>query len=117
MLSVVSAEKSQFAMAGLEIVGWVCDINGRRPDERKIAKLMNWPIPTSCDEVRAFVGLAVYFRILVEMFQIIMIPLYAVLKKDAVFVWEKEQQEAFDTIKGILCTFPAGLPIDYLLIP
>lgn len=104
-------------MAGLEIVGWVCDINGRRPDERKIAKLMNWPVPVSRDEVRAFVGLAVYFRILVERFQIIMIPLYAVLKKEAVFVWADEQQEAFDKIKSVLCSFPAVMPIDYLLVP
>ena len=64
----VSAEKSQLAMSGLEIVGWVCDSNGRRPDERKISKLADWPVPVNRDEVRSFVGLAVYFRILVKDF-------------------------------------------------
>ena len=113
----VSAEKSQLAMSGLEIVGWVCDSNGRRPDERKVAKLTNWPIPTNKDEVRSFVGLAVYFRILVECFQIIMIPLYAVLRKNAVFVWGKAEQTAFDEIKTILSSFPAVMPIDYQLVP
>lgn len=113
----VSAEKSQLAMSGLEIVGWVCDSNGRRPDERKVAKLVNWPVPENRDEVRSFVGLAVYFRILVEGFQIIMIPLYAVLRMDAAFMWGMAEQRAFDEIKAILSTFPAVMPIDYSLIP
>ena len=67
--------------------------------------------------MRSFVGLAIYFRILVECFQIIMIPLYAILKKNAIFVWEEAEQTAFDTIKSVLSTFPAVMPVDYSLIP
>ena len=46
-----------------------------------------------------------------------MIPLYAILKKNAVFVWEEAEQTAFDTIKSVLSTFPAVMPVDYSLIP
>ena len=114
---VISAEKSQFAMSGVAVVGWVCDFNSRYPDEAKVAKIVEWPIPTSIHEVRSFVGLAVYFRVLIERFAIIVIPLYILLKSGAIFYWHKEQQEAFDELKRILSTFPAVLPIDYTLDP
>jgi hypothetical protein len=115
--AVISAEKSQFAMGGVEIVGWVCDFNGRHPEESKVAKLVEWPVPKDKDELRSFVGLAVYFRILVEFFQIIMEPLYFVLRKDSKFEWGEPQQIAFDRVKEKLSTFPAVLPIDYTFLP
>ncbi|KAJ6102680.1 hypothetical protein N7486_005107 [Penicillium sp. IBT 16267x] len=110
---VISAEKSQFVMKGVAVVGWVCDRNGRRPDEVKVAKLVDWPTPMTVFEVRSFVGLAVYFRIVVEKFGIIIAPLYQLLKAGAPFVWGAKQQLAFDEIKRILSSFPCVLPIDY----
>ncbi|KAJ6114337.1 hypothetical protein N7486_000115 [Penicillium sp. IBT 16267x] len=110
---VISAEKSQFVMKGVAVVGWVCDRNGRRPDEVKVAKLVDWPTPMTVFEVRSFVGLAVYFRIVVEKFGIIIAPLYQLLKAGAPFAWGAEQQLAFDKIKRILSSFPCVLPIDY----
>ncbi|KAJ6110929.1 hypothetical protein N7486_003164 [Penicillium sp. IBT 16267x] len=110
---VISAEKSQFVMKGVAVVGWVCDRNGRRPDEVKVAKLVDWPTPMTVFEVRSFVGLAVYFRIVVEKFGIIIAPLYQLLKAGAPFAWGAEQQLAFDKIKRILSSFPYVLPIDY----
>ncbi|KAJ5963047.1 hypothetical protein N7481_001456 [Penicillium waksmanii] len=111
--AVISAEKSQFMMKGIEVVGWVCDINGRRPNEAKVAKVAQWPTPLSKDELRSFVGLAVYFRILIEKFQIIMKPLYEILRKNAHFVWMEAHQVAFKEIKLRLSEFPSVLPIDY----
>jgi hypothetical protein len=111
--AVISAEKSQFMMSGIEVVGWVCDFNGRRPDEAKVAKVVEWPTPKSKEELRSFIGLAVYFRILVERFQVIMKPLYMNLRKDTAFHWEAAHQNAFDEIKHRLSTFPSVLPIDY----
>lgn len=115
--AVISAEKSQFAMSGIEIVGWVCDFNGRRPEEGKVAKLIDWPVPANKDDLRSFVGLAVYFRILVERFQIVMEPLYRSLRKDTVFFWGDDQQTAFDDVKQKLSTFPSVMPLDYSFLP
>ncbi|KAJ5636868.1 uncharacterized protein N7484_010181 [Penicillium longicatenatum] len=107
---VISAEKSQFAMSGVAVVSWVYDKDGRRPDEVKVARLVFWPVPTSVPEVRSFVGLAVYFRVIVEKFGVIITPLYLLLKAD-------DQQLAFDEIKRILSTFPCVLLIDYDWLP
>ncbi|KAJ5303745.1 uncharacterized protein N7443_003405 [Penicillium atrosanguineum] len=48
----VSAEKSQFTMSGIEVVGWICDIHGRRAEENKVAKLLDWPTPLNKDELQ-----------------------------------------------------------------
>lgn len=66
---VVSAEKSHFCMSGLKMVGWVCDYDGRHADEKKVAKVLHWPEPESVSELRGFLGLANYFRILVYRYQ------------------------------------------------
>ncbi|KAJ5542891.1 Retrovirus-related Pol polyprotein [Penicillium sp. DV-2018c] len=111
--AIVSAEKSQFMMSGMEIVGWICHLNGRRPEEAKVAKVIEWPVPQNKIELRSFVGLAVYFLILIEKFQVIMKPLYLALRKDTHFEWGPAHQTAFDEIKQRLSTFPSVLPIDY----
>ncbi|KAJ5110888.1 hypothetical protein N7532_001423 [Penicillium argentinense] len=110
---VISAEKSQFVMQGVAVVGWICDASGRRPDEIKVAKLVDWPTPTCVSEVRSFVGLAVYFRVVIAGFAMIIAPLYKLMKSGAHFQWGKEQQQSFDETKRILSTFPVVLPIDY----
>ena len=115
--ATIAAEKSQFVMAGLKIVGWVCDYDGRHPDEVKIAKVLDWPVPVNVPELRGFVGLAVYFRVLIDKFQWIMEPLYRPLRKGTKFFWGLDQQKAFDKIKSILTTFPVVMPIDYNVNP
>jgi hypothetical protein len=114
---VVSAEKSQFLMSGIKMVGWVCDYDGRHADSAKVAKLLNWPVPTNIVELRGFNGTAVYFRVNIEKFQWVMEPLYRPMRKGNSFFWHTEQQEAFERIKEILSTFPVVLPLDYTQVP
>ena len=104
-------------MSGVAVVGWVCDINGRYPDEAKVARIIEWPTPQNIHDIRSFLGLAVYFRVLVEGFAIIARPLYILLKGGALFLWRDEQQESFDELKKILSLFPTVLPIDYSFKP
>ena len=58
---VISAEKSEFCMSGVKMVGWVCNYDGRHMDQKKVAKVLDWPIPMTNQELHGFVGLAVYF--------------------------------------------------------
>ena len=38
--AIVSGEKSQFCMAGIKIIGFVCDTRGRLPESAKVAKVV-----------------------------------------------------------------------------
>ncbi len=35
----ISGAKSQFYMAGIKVIGYLCDIEGRHPDTAKIIKI------------------------------------------------------------------------------
>ena len=115
--TTITAEKSQFVMAGLKIVGWVCDYNSQHPDKVKIAKVLNWPVLVNVPELHGFIGLTVYFQVLINKFQWIMEPLYYPLHKGIKFFWGLDQQKAFNKIKSILTTFPVIMLIDYNIKP
>jgi len=55
--------KSQFCMAGIRIIGYLCDIEDRHPDTAKIIKILEWLYCDSVIEARAFLDIYVYFRI------------------------------------------------------
>jgi RNase H-like domain found in reverse transcriptase len=109
----VAGEKSKFCMAGLKIVGYVCDSDGRHPDQRKILAIIEWPDCQNTTEARAFLGVCVYYRIWVQDFAIIAAPIFKLFRKDSIFRWGPEQGEAMDTLKAALTTAPALMLIDY----
>jgi hypothetical protein len=43
----ISGSKSAIGMSSINIVGMVCDYDGRRPEQKKVGKIVNWPVPRS----------------------------------------------------------------------
>ena len=68
MGTTIAAEKSQFVIAGLKIISWVCDYDSQYPDEVKITKILNWPVLVNISKLYEFIRLAVYFWILINKF-------------------------------------------------
>ena len=58
------------------------------------------------NEVRSFHGLASFYRRFVKDFSTIVAPLNAIVKKDVVFKWGQEQENAFMTLKDKLTKAP-----------
>ena len=57
----IAGAKSQFCRAGIKIVGYICDANGRHPDTSKVLKILDWPECTDTTSARAFIGVCVYY--------------------------------------------------------
>jgi hypothetical protein len=55
--------------------------------------------PTNPTEVRAFLGLAGYYRMFVEGFSSIARPLTQLLKKDKKFEWTEKCEQSFQELK------------------
>ncbi|CAJ0604217.1 unnamed protein product [Cylicocyclus nassatus] len=84
------------------------EISGRSysPAERNLRAIQDFPTPTSIKEVKAFVGMANFFRKFIPNFSLIATPLYALLKANAKFTWEAAQKEAFSRLKTCLLSKP-----------
>ena len=65
-----------------------------------------WPAPKTLDEVRSFLGLCGYYRCFVDNYADVAKPLTGMLKKGAEYVWGKEQQRSFRTLKQALISYP-----------
>ncbi|KAK1682034.1 hypothetical protein QYE76_042882 [Lolium multiflorum] len=80
-------------------------LGGIAVDPAKI-KTCKWKAPTTCTEVRAFLGLAGYYRRFVEGFSSIARPMTQLLKKDKKFEWTDKCEESFQQLKLRLTTAP-----------
>ena len=98
--------KCHFAETSVNFLGFVVSANGISPDPDKIFAVQSFPRPKSVKDVRSFLGLANYYRRFVHNFAKISSPLNRLTRKDIVFVWTPECEEAFLDLKRRLCSAP-----------
>jgi hypothetical protein len=75
-------------------------------DPTKIEAIMEWPSPMNVSEVHNFMGLAGYYRWLIEGFWKIESQITELQKKNKKFVWTEKCMEAFQRLKELLKTTP-----------
>ena len=75
-----------------------------QPQQDKLATVRDLPAPTDISSLRAALGLFSYDRKFVHNFSSIAFPLNSLLKKDRPWMWGEEQQQAFTTLKDLLCS-------------
>lgn len=76
------------------------------PDPAKVSCIEQYPSPTSVRQLRAFLGLANYYRQFVPEYGAIAAPLNSLLKKDVAFEWTSAHQSSLDSLKQHLCSAP-----------
>ena len=81
----VKPKKCKFAQERTQYLGHVISAEGIQPDPANIEKVAQYPTPRTVKHVRAFVGLASYYRRFVKDFAKIAAPLHGLMKKDARF--------------------------------
>ncbi|KAK8916356.1 hypothetical protein KSP39_PZI022892 [Platanthera zijinensis] len=98
--------KCEFWLREVAFLGHVITGHGLSVDPAKVEAIINWPRPTTVTEIRSFLGLASYYRKFVNGFSAIALPLTKLTRKNVLFLWTKECQEAFDELKTRLTTAP-----------
>jgi hypothetical protein len=102
----VNLSKCSFVQQKLHYLGHVINPEGVATYPKKVAIVQNWPTPINVKDVRSFLGMAGYYRKFVQNFGLIGKPLTNLLKKGEQFVWTRQAEEAFQTLKRALVTAP-----------
>jgi hypothetical protein len=89
-------------------LGHVISLEGIIVDPRKVHDVFDWEPPKSIHRVQSFLGLAGYYRRFIPNFSKISKPITELLKKGTKYVWSKECDEAFQTLKKLLMTSQEG---------
>ena len=100
-------QKCIFASSSMNFLGYVINKNGYTPSLSKIEIIKEIPAPTTVKEVKRFVGMASFFRKHIAKFSMIVEPLTRLTRKNIPFVWNDEQQKAFEKIKNLLGEKPS----------
>jgi hypothetical protein len=109
-----SGYKAILCAEEITVVGHRCTVDGRLPDESRVAKIVNWGPCADLSEVRAFLGTIGVVRVFIRNFAHRAYALVMLTRKDFPFVFGPEQISSQEDLKQALLESPALRPIDYL---
>jgi hypothetical protein len=87
-------------------LGHVITEEGVLVDPDKIRSIMEWPTLKDVPDIKSFMGLAGYYRRFIKGFSKIGCPITTLHKKGANFMWKRECEERFQSLKHLLTHAP-----------
>jgi hypothetical protein len=106
----VNKKKSELCCEEVEFLGHFVGKDGIRVMQDKIEAIQQWPQPRNLKELRAFLGLAGYYRRFVKGYSDIALPLSDLVRTTAGSRfsdhWSKAQDQAFSALKQALAHTP-----------
>jgi hypothetical protein len=97
--------KCFFGARSVAYLGHVISVDGVAMDGEKVQVVLSWPPPTTVRAVRAFLGLAGYYRRFIKDYGATSAPLMQLLRKDS-FRWSAEAATAFRALQQAQTTAP-----------
>lgn len=101
---LLNTKKCEIRVKEVMFLGHKLSENGISPSDSKISAVQQFRSPKTKEEVRSFLGLVCYVGRFIPHLATITDPLRQLIKKEAVFEWGKEQEDAFNTIKTTVFT-------------
>ena len=102
----LGAKKCNLAAREVSFLGYKETPEGLEPEPKLMEAISKLPPPINVAEVRSFLGLVGYYRWFVKKFSDKAAPLNALLRKEQVWKWTPECQNAFETLKGEIASQP-----------
>ena len=107
-------KKCDFFKTSIKFLGHIVSAEGVSPDPTKVEIVKTWPTPKTVNDIRAFLGLANYFRKFIHNYSIISAPLVNLTKgnvskrksKVTSIGWDDNCQTAFEDLKKALVEAP-----------
>ena len=102
----LNVKKCRFYQEQVVFLGVTVGRDGIRPNLEKTEPILKMAPPQTKKSVQEFLGLVNFYRDFCPGLAQKAIPLYELLKKDAIFAWKEIQNDAFNDIKKMLTTSP-----------
>ena len=110
-------EKCEFNMREVQYLGWIISADGLKPVPKKVAAVVGMRDPTNVTELRSLLGSVNYYQRLIPNLSAVLAPLYALLKKGAVWRWTASCRSSLNQVKAaltsgrVLMRFDQSLPL------
>ena len=98
----VFSEKSQFIIKRFKIIDFICKSNECFLKTVKVLKIVKWSFCQNIENACAFIELCVYYWLWIKNFAMIAASIYNLFKKNHIFSWEADEQEAMNHLKIVL---------------
>ena len=109
----LKAKKCTFMQTEVGFLGHIVGRSGLACDPDKLSAVRDWHEPTKLKGVRQFIGFVGYYRRFVKDFAKLADPLVSLTRKGVPFVWGRDQQDSFDSLKAcLLCAPILGFPTE-----
>lgn len=98
----INESKSVYNVEKVKFLGHVVSTTGIYPDPDKVKDIKSFRAPQGNDELQSLLGLATFVGRFIPNLSSVTSPLRELLRKNAVFEWQKIHQVALDKIKEFL---------------
>src|SRR3954470_11490895 len=98
--------KCEFWLNEVGFLGHIVSGDSVAVDPEKVSAVTEWESPKSVKEDRNFLGLAGYYRRIIENFSKVAKPMTELLKKDKKFAWYEGCELSFQELEKRLVTAP-----------
>ena len=102
----LNALKCSFFQRKIKYLGHVISEHSIETDPDRMKAVVDLPPPTDVKSLRRFIGMVQFCSKFVDHLNVILAPLYDLLKSKTKFVWSSACQQSFDRLKTIMSSPP-----------
>ena len=98
-------KKCYFFTTEVSFLGFIVSAHGVSADAEKVRAISSWPQPFTIHDIRSFIGLATFYRQLIQNVSSVTPPITDCLKLET-FQWTEAAEQAFDRLKALMTQAP-----------
>ena len=102
----LNKDKCVFKTAELDFLGHVVTNKGLKPDEKKVAAILQMPNPKDAEAVRRLQGVITYLAKFLHQLSSVMEPIRRLTRQDYEWGWAQEQETSMAELKKLVTSVP-----------
>lgn len=96
--------KCVFSVGSVEFLGHVVEADGIRMSPARVKAITEWQTPISLKQLQSFLGVTNFYRSFIPHYSDLAVPLTALTKQNAPFVWSPACAESFMRLKSAVAS-------------